>query len=327
MNQEEKLQELEKQLAMVAKELDTVRVNAAIDKSVERWTWERYQRIEKQLLPKIDKMIERWTWERYRRIWNDFGIAIGKIDNLQNIQGGRERQCFDVIVPIGKACRPAKHLSENRLRVSAYPMDWMKKYDIKTLTHLFETGFEDFFVECVEDEEQEIELHKNPAHGDKRYVIDTKNNISSIHHFFIKDSFEKGKEQFLEKMTKRAKLLMSRLSAAEKILFIGNRDESREELKEFLTAMQQKCFQNADITLINMRHDDKIAIDAPMKIFREDEGKWHFCEYTFNDTHETGGYDGWIGKAERWNSVLKDVGLTSRFKEDNEKRLRAFIDD
>ena len=94
MNQEEKLQELEKQLAMVAKELDTVRVNAAIDKSVERWTWERYQRIEKQLLPKIDKMIERWTWERYRRIWNDFGIAIGKIDNLQNIQGGAGAPVF-----------------------------------------------------------------------------------------------------------------------------------------------------------------------------------------------------------------------------------------
>ena len=45
---------------------------AAIDKSVERWTWDRYQRMEKQLLPRlnkeIDKRIERWTWDRYQRI-------------------------------------------------------------------------------------------------------------------------------------------------------------------------------------------------------------------------------------------------------------------
>ena len=88
MNHEEKLQELEKQLSAIGKELDNVRVCAAIDKSVERWTWDRYQRIEKQLLPKVDKMVERWTWERYKRIWNDLGIVIGKVDNIQNIRGG-----------------------------------------------------------------------------------------------------------------------------------------------------------------------------------------------------------------------------------------------
>ncbi len=328
MNQDEKLHELEEKLAVIAKELDNVRVNTNIDKSVERWTWERYQRIEKQLLPKIDKMVERWTWERYRRTWNDLSVLMGKVDNIRNFQiGGVEHNCFDVIVPIGKACRPAKHLSENRLRTNAYPMDWMKKYDIKTLTHLFETGFSDFFEECSEDEALTKELHKNPSHGDKRYVIDTKNNISSIHHFFLKDTFENGKNQFREKMNKRAGLMMSRLREAEKILFIGNRDETREELKEFLNIMHQKCFSKADITLINVRHDEKMAMDAPIRIIREDEGVCHFCEYIFNDSYEKSGWDAWIGNTKRWNELLKNIVLTNKFKEDKGQNLRAFIDD
>ena len=45
-----------------------------LDKSVERWTWERYKRIDKQIewwtwerFKRADKQIEWWTWERYKR--------------------------------------------------------------------------------------------------------------------------------------------------------------------------------------------------------------------------------------------------------------------
>lgn len=42
-----------------------------LDKSAENWTWERYKRIENTVVPKLDKVTEKWTWERYTRIKSD----------------------------------------------------------------------------------------------------------------------------------------------------------------------------------------------------------------------------------------------------------------
>ena len=39
-----------------------------INRGVEGWTWQRYQRIREELLPQIDKSVERWTWERFQRV-------------------------------------------------------------------------------------------------------------------------------------------------------------------------------------------------------------------------------------------------------------------
>lgn len=70
-------------------------VTQSIDKSIEDWTWERYLRIQDQLvpqieqtireqlmdelLPKIDKQIEGWTWERYGRLLDERDMVITKM--------------------------------------------------------------------------------------------------------------------------------------------------------------------------------------------------------------------------------------------------------
>ncbi len=59
----------------VNQEKDTLQ---KLDKSVERWTWERYKRIENNIVPKLDKRVEHWTWERYRRIENNIVPKLDK---------------------------------------------------------------------------------------------------------------------------------------------------------------------------------------------------------------------------------------------------------
>lgn len=71
MNEEsrELLQEIhEMRHRMEALEAKMDDVLSKVDQSVERWTWDRYERIRKELLPQIDKGVERWTWERYTRM-------------------------------------------------------------------------------------------------------------------------------------------------------------------------------------------------------------------------------------------------------------------
>lgn len=66
MSMEERTKVLEEQVEKLQEIVQSL--EGKLDKSVERWTWERYQRMEKNLLPVIDKAVERWTWERYQRI-------------------------------------------------------------------------------------------------------------------------------------------------------------------------------------------------------------------------------------------------------------------
>lgn len=82
---------------------------------------------------------------------------------------------LDVIFSVGVACRPAYHLKSNGLRFFASPLDWMNRYSLDTVLHLFDTSFEDFFVDIEEDLEWKGSLY--------RKIHDIKNNICSLHHF------------------------------------------------------------------------------------------------------------------------------------------------
>lgn len=83
---EARIEALERQL-----ENETWCLEKNLDKSIERWTWERYQRTERKIDEKvrywtgqreteIDKRIEKWTWDRYKRA-EDKLLYIYKIQN------------------------------------------------------------------------------------------------------------------------------------------------------------------------------------------------------------------------------------------------------
>ncbi len=84
-------------------------------------------------------------------------------------------QTFDIIISLGKVCRPAYQLKVNGLRDKAYPLDWQMDYSLDTVEHLFATGFEDFFTDIVEEESSSL--------NENRRIKDVKNGIISLHHF------------------------------------------------------------------------------------------------------------------------------------------------
>ena len=58
---------------------------------------------------------------------------------------------FGVIFSIGSACKPAYQLKCNHLRPFAAPLDYQMEYSLRTVLHLFQTKFEDFFLNIEED--------------------------------------------------------------------------------------------------------------------------------------------------------------------------------
>lgn len=58
---------------------------------------------------------------------------------------------FGLIFSIGSACKPAYQLKCNNLRPFAAPLDYQMGYSLRTVLHLFQTKFEDFFLNIEED--------------------------------------------------------------------------------------------------------------------------------------------------------------------------------
>ena len=226
-------------MPITQEEMDTIL--SRIDKMIEKWTWDRYQRIERDLLTKIDKSVERWTWERFKRLRGEeisqqllLEDVMEEVKNLCTLGGGGRASVleYDLIVPIGPACRPAHQLQRHNLRKAAYPLDWMMDFSLDSVAHLLETGFEDFFVDIVEDEERTKKL--NPGLEKNRYVKDVRNDIVSIHHFPREVDIDEGKIEFAKKMRTRARRFLDAIKRSSKTALVCNRNDDIENFERFL---------------------------------------------------------------------------------------------
>lgn len=63
---------------------ETWNLKKELDKKIEQWTWERYKRIEDTVVPKLDKQVEKWTWERYGRMLSQFQLMENQIAYYEN---------------------------------------------------------------------------------------------------------------------------------------------------------------------------------------------------------------------------------------------------
>ena len=75
---------------------------------------------------------------------------------------------YDLFMSVGIDCRPAIQLKRAGLRKKSFPLDWQMRYSLDTVIHLFQTKFEDFFVDIEEDIERE-------GSNNNRWVVDTNN--------------------------------------------------------------------------------------------------------------------------------------------------------
>ena len=213
---------------------------------------------------------------------------------------------FDIILSVGIACRPAYYLKKYNLSICANPLDWMMSYSLDTVIHLYETVFDDFFVDFVEDKQKSLE---NNCH----WYIDNKNNIISMHYKDLKDN----NKMFRDKMTNRFKKINSFLLNANKICFISNRSENIDVYKKFLGKMSE--IYSGNMTYINIKNNENINTSYPIKCYGEKiSDKLELIEYEFNDIHPQGrnikiNGNAWLGNYAIWDNIMKGMSIKYKF--------------
>lgn len=224
---------------------------------------------------------------------------------------------MDFVMSVGPACRPAQQVKHAGLRFTAAPMDWMQLYPLQAVTHIFETGFGDFFAE-VED--------ITPESGKKnRRVVDTKNDICSIHHFPAAKTLEQGQQEVRKTMTKRYKRIHSILSKAQRICFVCNREDSPRALLDFMADFG-RIYPEAALVMVNVRHADTDGLT--MEKYSRDHCTLY--EAIFRDENPKGtditrNPEAWHGNTPRWQQVLSHVHLSERTQRRANSKLRKLL--
>lgn len=224
---------------------------------------------------------------------------------------------MDFVMSVGPACRPAQQIKHAGLRFTAAPMDWMQLYPLGAVTHIFETAFSDFFAE-IED------ITPEPGKKNRR-VVDTGNNICSIHHFPAKDSLTKAQKEVRRTMTKRYKRIHSILRRAARICFVCNREDDPDALLAFLRDFGS-IYPQAELVMVNMRHTDTdgIAVESFA------DGRCTVYEAYFRDENPKGtdiaaNPDAWHGNTPRWQQVLKHVHLSEKTQKRANSKIRKLL--
>lgn len=209
---------------------------------------------------------------------------------------------FDAIFSIGNACRPAHYLQKYELRFCANPLDWMMSYSLSTVIHLYQSKFNDFFIDFVKHQ------HKT------NWFIDVKNNITSIHFADVGND----NQAFNEKMKNRFEKVNKRLIKADKICFISRRNENHNVFSDFLKKMGN--IYSGEITVINIKNNEEIdGVISPVKCSRKKiSERLELIEYEFNDVHPNGedknsNPDYWLGNVHVWNSIIEKISLKINF--------------
>ena len=224
---------------------------------------------------------------------------------------------MDFVMSVGPACRPAQQVKHAGLRFTAAPMDWMQLYPLGAVTHIFETGFADFFAE-IED------ITPEPGKKNRR-VVDTKNDICSIHHFPSKVSLEKGQQDVRKTMTKRYKRIHGFLKTAQRICFVCNRENTPDELLAFMADFG-RMYPNAEIVMCNMRHIDTDGIS----VAKYTADNCTLYEASFRDVNPNGidiatNPEAWHGNTPRWQEVLGHVHLSESTEKKANSKLRKLL--
>lgn len=205
----------------------------------------------------------------------------------------------DFLLPIGIHCRPAMQLRANNLRFFSSPLDWMGYYPLDTIIHLHKTNYADFF------DEYEVDKEIDGAKGMLR-VTDTHNQILSVH-FFRKDrDVEESQKELKTVMGRRAERLIHKLNSANNIVFVAERNESRDEMIKFLNSFLE-IYPNLNIRLMNVTHDETMDLVSYKEELIMSDDKLSYIEYTFNDTKD--GRDIPIGNELVWGKILSHYRL------------------
>lgn len=208
---------------------------------------------------------------------------------------------LDLIFSIGPACRPAYHLKQHFLRLFSCPLDYQMSYSLDTVLHLFHTSFKDFFAEIIEDKT------KKGARNNRR-IIDTANNITSIHHFPCDIPLDEAQTHFRSIMLKRYRILNTAILNSDTVGLLCNRNDTIEDLAAFLFSFGE-IYPNTNFILINIRHNQ--ALNSVIVNEHKFNSRYCIREYSFCDIYQhvnDTNYDMnmWLGNMKNWNYILQD---------------------
>lgn len=191
--------------------------------------------------------------------------------------------------------------------MASYPLDWQIVPCLEKVLHLFETQFEDFFVNIQEVESNSEGIHKR--------VIDISNNITSMHHFPKNIELKIGQKELIAKTKIRFHNLDKRLRATKTCLLVCNRNDSIDSIKEFLRAFST-LYPHLQIELLNVRNDRNLDSFHLHKEKIHMNEKLSITEYSFNDEYNT--YTGekfdWQGNSALWKEILNNYCTRSEMR-------------
>lgn len=231
-----------------------------------------------------------------------YGIVALKEKHKEYKVKKKNEYVFDVIFSLGNACRPAYHLQKHQLRFCANPLDWVMSYSLDNAAHLYQTKFNDFFLDYVEVPDK------------KDWFTDIKNNVTSIHYSEIGID----NKAFNIKMKNRFEIANKSLIKADKIGFFCNRNDDHIAFFDFLKKMGD--IYSGEITLIHIKHNEAIdGILTPIKCTKKKiSERLEFIEYEFNDVHENGNDkinnpDFWLGNVRLWDNIIGKITVKQNF--------------
>lgn len=212
---------------------------------------------------------------------------------------------YDLFLSVGSACRPAMHLKNNELRFLSSPLDWQYGYSLETVLHLFETKFQDFFLNIEENKEW-------PGSGNNRRIVDISNQIISIHHFDKALPLDECHKLFMESMKKRFDRLDRVLIQSKRIMIICNRKESKESLLCFARRFG-KLYPNLNITLVNVWDNKEKKKDYFEEEYLDNvSDNITIKQYVFNDSIDIDTEEKFdaSGNTICWNKLLSNYRLS-----------------
>ena len=201
----------------------------------------------------------------------------------------------DIVLSIGNHCQAAYYMDYYRLRKFSSPIDWMKYYSLNCVLNLYKSGFKDFFINYYEDKKKSLD------NGYCRFVIDSNTGMIARHHFLKSSSLDSAFPKFYNKQIERFKRIDRFLKQAKNIVFISCRQDSIEDLGDFLQKFQKQY--DAKITLLNFRESKNTEYKKYFRI----SPTLNILEYCFDNVYPQKKNEKnapiWIGNYKKWGGV------------------------
>lgn len=208
---------------------------------------------------------------------------------------------YDLILPLGSACKTTHNLRKRNLQRESLPFDWILLLDTQVIIQLLRSHFQGFLLrENMKKKELENTLHD--------VYVDVSSKIEFWHDFPLNCNFDEMFDEVKRKYKRRIDRMYDDIRHARNILLFRTVIVAEGTLtdEQLLKDYQDFCEifpnKNVDYIYVNLFHEP--------------------CEYqeTYFNPHLlkinafTPKEDEWMGNQELFDKILGNVALSSRAK-------------